>query len=72
MINKNRTLTVRAKILRVLKGRKTALSTKELAMKAGVNHSSARRELNVLYRGFMADRRFEKGEAFWTRGIALN
>lgn len=72
MINKNRTLTVRDKILRVLKGRKTALSTKELAMKAGVNHSSARRELSALYYGFMVDKRLEKGEAFWTRGIALN
>ena len=71
MINKNRTLTVRDKILRVLKGRKTALSTKELAMKAGVNHNSARRELGRLHPSFMVDRvGVVKGNQFWRIGIA--
>jgi len=65
----NKTETVRTKILRVLKRRKTALSTKELAMKAGVNYNSARRELSYLYSGYAADRSMKKGKAFWTRDI---
>jgi len=62
--------TNRDKLLAVLKRRKTALSTKELAMKAGVNHNSARRDLRRMWTSFLVDRRLEKGEAFWTKGIA--
>lgn len=42
---KTKVETVRAKLMRVLKRRKTAIGTKELAMKAGVNYNSAKDEL---------------------------
>ena len=69
MIKNHKTLTNREKILRVLRRRKTPLSTKELAMKAGVNYNSARRELSYLYSCYAADRSMKKGKAFWTRDI---
>jgi hypothetical protein len=50
MINRKTTKeTVRGKLLRVLKRRKTPISTKELAMKAEVNYNSAKDELRRMY-----------------------
>jgi len=60
----------RDKLLKVLRRRKTLISTKELAMKANVNHNSARRDLLRLYHGFMVDREMQNGNAFWRLGIA--
>ena len=61
----------RDKLLKVLRRRKTPISTKELAMKANVNHNSARRDLLRLYHGFMVDRvEVKNGNAFWRLGIA--
>lgn len=65
--------TNRDKLLAVLKRRKTYLGTKELAMKAGVNYNSARRELCRLFNSFYADRRLESdGSVSCIKGIALN
>lgn len=62
----------RDKLLKVLRRRKTLISTKELAMKANVNYNSARRDLLRLHNGFMVDREMQNGNAFWRLGIADN
>lgn len=56
MIKKTKTMTVREKLLKVLKRNSKPLTTKVLAAKAGVNYNSARRELRFLDSVFMADR----------------
>jgi DNA-binding transcriptional regulator YhcF (GntR family) len=65
----NKIITNSEKLLKVLRRHKRPLSTRELAMKAQVNLNSARRDLRQLYKGFMADRTVEGGEAFWRLGI---
>lgn len=71
MIKNHKKLTNREKILRVLRRRLTPLSTKEIALKAKIPHSSARRELAALYPTYMVDRMgMEHGNQYWRIGIA--
>jgi len=49
MIKKTKTMTVREKLLKVLKRNSKPLTTKVLAAKAGVNYNSARRELTRIF-----------------------
>lgn len=67
MISKKTTVrdTVRMKLMRVLKRRKTPIGTKELAMKAGVNYNSAKDELRRMYHAYDVEREIIRRTRFW-------